>query len=82
MRRRQWLSHARVFLVEGNLDRETLTRAFHRIIEEDETFRTGFEISGSRVQARVHRQVEFELEEVQGRNIKEAAARFYTAVFP
>ena len=65
-----------IFLVEGNLDRETLTRAFHRIIEEDETFRTGFEISGSRVQARVHRQVEFELEEVQGRNIKEAAAGF------
>ena len=65
-----------IFLVEGNLDRETLTRAFHRIIEEDETFRTGFEISGSSVQARVHRQVEFELEEVQGRNIKEAAAGF------
>lgn len=65
-----------IFLVEGNLDRVTLTCAFRRIIREDETFRTGFEITGSNVQARVHEQVDFELEEVTGENIKEAADRF------
>lgn len=65
-----------IFLVKGDLESGTLTRAFHKIIREDETFRTGFEIIGSGVQARVHSRVDFELEEVSGSDIEEAAGRF------
>ena len=67
-----------VFKVEGKIDKEKYESAVKALIRRHETLRTSFELKDNEPIQRVHREVDFKIEEVpfRGKDIKEIIKNF------